>query len=362
MYEAFFGLAGKPFQLNPDPNFYFASKGHRRARAYLDYGLHQGEGFIVITGEVGAGKTTLLRSVLERLPLDSIVATQIVSTQVEADDMLRLVSQGFGLPATGLDKSTLLTELRRYCLQEYERGRKALLIVDEAQNLPPRAVEELRMLSNFQIGSRSLVQSFLVGQPELRQMLQDPQMRQLKQRIIASYHLGPMDAEETRRYIEHRLGHVGWKGDPSFDDAAFERIHAITDGIPRRINGLCDRLLLSCYLAAGHQIADSLVQSVAEELSEELEPERTAQPEPPRQQAVVTGALPDPARLAPSPKQEMSARRGLLAADDPSLADRLDELEERVAFLESRQHNLQMRIKRLLRQSERPELNVGSDA
>src|SRR5690606_27357307 len=136
-----------------------------------------------------------------------------------------------------------------------------------------------------------------------------------------------------------------------FDDAAFERIHAITDGIPRRINGLCDRLLLSCYLAAGHQIADSLVQSVAEELSAELEPERTAQPEPPRQQAVVTGALPDPARLARWSKLEMSARRGLLAAEYPALADRRVELEERVAWLESRQHTLQTRIKRLLRQS-----------
>jgi hypothetical protein len=288
-----------------------------------------------------------------------------VSTQVEADDMLRLVSQGFGLTTTGLDKSTLLTELRRYCLQEYERGRKALLIVDEAQNLPPRAVEELRMLSNFQIGSRSLVQSFLVGQPELRQMLQDPQMRQLKQRIIASYHLGPMDAEETRRYIEHRLGHVGWKGDPSFDDAAFERIHAVTEGIPRRINGLCDRLLLSCYLAASRQIPESLVRSVAAELSEELDPARQGEPEspsPPKPQATAPVTSPQRIRFLPARKQEARARRQLVAADNPALADRLDELEERVAFLESRQHNLQMRIKRLLRQGERPELNVETDA
>jgi len=354
MYEAFYGLSGKPFQLNPDPSFYFESRGHRRARAYLEYGLHQGEGFIVITGEVGAGKTTLLRSVLERLPTDAIVATQIVSTQVEADDMLRLVAQGFGLAAAGEEKSTLLTELRRYCLHEFERGRKALLIVDEAQNLPPRAVEELRMLSNFQIGSRSLVQSFLVGQPELRQMLQDPQMRQLKQRIIASYHLGPMDAEESRSYIEHRLRHVGWNEDPAFDEAVFERIHAATGGIPRRMNGLCDRLLLSCYLAAGHQITEGLVQSVSQEMAEELEPaealRRQEDKSPPRRQE----------RLSPLLGSGAPADRVPPASEIASVVDRLDELEERIAFLESRQHSLQMRLKRLAKQGERPELNLDS--
>lgn len=360
MYEAFFGLSGKPFQLNPDPGFYFVSRGHRRARAYLEYGLHQGEGFIVITGEVGAGKTTLLRSVLERLPSDSVVATQIVSTQVDADDMLRLVAQGFGLPTAGADKSTLLTELRRHCLHEFERGRKALLIVDEAQNLPPRAVEELRMLSNFQIGNRSLVQSFLVGQPELRQMLQDPQMRQLKQRIIASYHLGPMDAEESRSYIEHRLRHVGWDHDPSFDDAAFDAIHAATDGIPRRMNGLCDRLLLSCYLAAGHQITAALVNSVAQEMAEELDPV-AADDEDDRHQPRERPLPPlSSARIAPMLGGQGAGRRGRLLADAPSVDERLEELEERIAFLESRQLSLQARIKKLLKHGDRPELNLDS--
>ena len=361
MYEAYFHLSGKPFQLNPDPGFYFESRGHRRARAYLEYGLHQGEGFIVITGEVGAGKTTLLRSVLERLPPDAVVATQIVSTQVDADDMLRLVAQGFGLVTAGADKSTLLTELRRHCLHEFERGRKALLIVDEAQNLPPRAVEELRMLSNFQIGNRSLVQSFLVGQPELRQMLQDPQMRQLKQRIIASYHLGPMDAEESRSYIEHRLRHVGWNQDPSFDDASFQCIHAATDGIPRRMNGLCDRLLLSCYLAAGHQITEALVHSVSQDMADELDPALPDDEQDPRgerrQQPV---SPPSAARIAPMLGGHAAGGGGRLLADAPSVAERLEELEERIAFLESRQLSLQSRIRKLMRQGERPELNLDS--
>src|SRR5690606_4364081 len=144
--------------------------------------------------------TTLLRGLLQRLPVDSIVATQIVSTQVDAEDLLRLVAQGFGLPADGVDKSTLLTELRRHCLQEHERGKRMLLIVDEAQNLPARAVEDLRMLSNFQLGNRSLVQSFLVGQQELRDIMQQPEMRHLKQRVITSYHLGPLDAEDAKSY------------------------------------------------------------------------------------------------------------------------------------------------------------------
>ena len=361
MYEAFFGLSGKPFQLNPDPDFYFASKGHKRARAYLEYGLHQGEGFIVITGEVGAGKTTLLRGLLQRLPGDSIVATQIVSTQVDAEDLLRLVAQGFGLQAEGVDKSTLLTELRRHCLQEHERGKRMLLIVDEAQNLPPRAVEELRMLSNFQVGNRSLVQSFLVGQPELRDMMQQPEMRQLKQRVIASYHLGPLDAEDTKSYVEHRLRHVGWSGDPSFTDTAFERIHALSGGIPRRINGLCDRLLLACYLSAQHDVSAALVQQVADEASGEVEfagPRRAgmeslSRPGPPAH------PLEPAARVGRKAGLQGSLEHGLNGSE--AMADRLDELDERISVLESGQHMLQMRLKRILRLLERNSGNIDSD-
>lgn len=361
MYDAFFGLTGKPFQLNPDPSFYFASKGHKRARAYLEYGLHQGEGFIVITGEVGAGKTTLLGEMLERLPKDSIVATQIVSTQVDADDLLRLVAQGFGLPTAGADKSTLLTELRRYCIREHERGKRALLIVDEAQNLPPRAVEELRMLSNFQVGNRSLVQSFLVGQPELREMLQDPELRQLKQRIIASYHLGPLDAGESKSYVEHRLKHVGWSDDPSFEDAAFERIHALTEGIPRRINGLCDRILLSCYLSARHDISAALVQEVSDEICHELEtapPHSDTAARPGRTMASIRAPVPTVGNVRQS-RIEAGDRQhanGVL-----SIADRLEDVDDRIAVLESGQEILQMRMKRLLRQLDRLSDDVGPD-
>src|SRR4029450_979888 len=253
MYESFYGLSGKPFQLNPDPSFHFGSRGHKRAFAYLEYGLYQSEGFIVITGEIGAGKTTIVRSLLEQLDPAKVVAVQLVSTQLDADDLLRAVGTAFGLPVKSVDKAILLASLEAFLCQLALDQKRALLVVDEAQNLTPRAIEELRMLSNFQLGDQALLQSFLVGQPELRVMMQSPQMQQLRQRVIASYHLGPLDRQETQAYIEHRLHHVGWKEDPRFDSACFDLIHALTGGIPRRINTLCNRLLLATFLAERHE-------------------------------------------------------------------------------------------------------------
>ena len=271
MYESFYGLTGKPFQLNPDPAFFYRSRGHGRAMAYLDYGVHQAEGFIVVTGDVGAGKTTLVRNLLRSLAPGNLVAKQIVSTQLDADDMLRMVAGAFfGVQPELPDKAGLLLGLERYFRRLQLEGKRALLIVDEAQNLTPRAVEELRMLSNFQTNERSLLQSFLLGQPEFRQIMQQPEMRQLRQRVIASYHLGPLGPEETKAYIEHRLGLVGWQNDPSFDDAAFAAIHEAAGGIPRQINVLCDRILLAAFLGEKHNLEESDVADVAEELRTEL--------------------------------------------------------------------------------------------
>ena len=274
MYESYYGLSGKPFQLSPDPEFFFGSRGHRRAMAYLEYGLHQAEGFIVVTGEVGAGKTTLVQQLLRRLPVNNVVPVQIVTTQLEAEDLVRIVASSFGLPTETQDKSTLLIRLEQYLRQLQAEGKRALLIVDEAQNLGARAIEELRMLSNFQVGTRAILQSFLLGQPELRDLMQRAEMRQLKQRIIAAYHLGPLDRAETQQYIEHRLAHVGWKNDPAFDSTAFDRIYALTHGIPRRINTLADRLLLSGFLSERHRLGERDVIEVAEELRLELGPRR----------------------------------------------------------------------------------------
>ncbi|MEO8976017.1 MAG: XrtA/PEP-CTERM system-associated ATPase [Casimicrobiaceae bacterium] len=269
MYEAFYGLNGKPFQLNPDPSFYFGSRQHRRAMAYLEYGLHQNEGFIVITGDVGAGKTTIVRSLLDKLDPGKVVAAQLVSTQLDAEDTLRMVGAAFGLPSRDIPKSEMLLSLEAFLVGITQQGKRALLIVDEAQNLTPRAVEELRMLSNFQLETHALLQSFLVGQPEFRETMQSPHMLQLRQRVIAACHIGPMDLDETRGYIEHRLTKVGWKGVPQFEPAAYEAIYRVTGGIPRRINAVCDRVLLSGYLAGKRSFDYQDVQGIAHEISEE---------------------------------------------------------------------------------------------
>jgi general secretion pathway protein A len=281
MFESFYGFSANPFQLNPDPSFLFESKGHRKAYSYLQYGVFQGEGFIVITGEVGAGKTTLVRALLGQIDQNSVVAAQLVSTQLDADDLLRSVAIAFGLPMKDAGKAELLAGIEAFLTSLVSQKRRALLVVDEAQNLTPRAMEELRMLSNFQIGDRALLQSFLVGQPELRDLMRSASMQQLRQRIIASYHLGPMEAGETRSYIEHRLRRVGWKGDPSIDAEAFSAVHLATGGIPRRINSLCNRLLLGTYLAEQHEISAAAVSEALEELRQELGTyEATAQVRP----------------------------------------------------------------------------------
>jgi hypothetical protein len=187
--------------------------------------------------------------------------------------MLRSVAAAFGLNVRAVDKASLLASLEAFLCKVAVDKKRALLIVDEAQNLTPRAVEELRMLSNFQLGDQALLQSFLVGQPELRTMMQGTQMQQLRQRVIASYHLGPMDKAETKAYVEHRLARVGWKGDPRFEPAALELIHGVSGGIPRRINMLCNRLLLAGYLAEKHVFDVGDVQGIAREIREELGPE-----------------------------------------------------------------------------------------
>jgi general secretion pathway protein A len=360
MYEAHFGLTAKPFQLNPDPDFFFGSRGHKRAMAYLEYGLHQGEGFIVITGEVGAGKTTLLKGLLRRIPGDSFVPVQIVSTQVDSDDLLRLVAAAFGLDSGNEDKATLLTRLQRHFEELHAVGRHALLIVDEAQNLSARAIEELRMLSNFQVGTRSLVQSFLVGQPEFREIMQRPEMRQLKQRVIASYHLGPLDAEETRHYIEHRLRHVGWNQHPSFDSDAFALIHTHTDGVPRRINTLCDRLLLAAFLGDKNKITDEDVRSVAQEQTDELGgKESSTTDEMASFGAHAVAGLESNTAATP----EVFRRSARLYP--PTSRDQLAQLEERIEMLEASNammFNLLRKVLRAMRQHSARSAPASADA
>jgi len=271
MYENYYGLSDQPFRLRPDPHFFFGSKGHKRAMAYLEYGLAQGEGFIVITGEVGAGKTTLVRNLFNQLSSDSIVAAHIVNTHLDPDDTLRMVAAAFGLPYENMSKAALLHSFEQFLLSIDAEGKRALLVVDEAQNLTPRVVEELRMLSNFQTAEKSLLQTFLLGQPEFRATLHSPSMQQLRQRVMATYHLGPMDEMETQAYIEHRLHTVGWQNDPSFSPAAHAAIYEFTGGIPRKTNHLCDRLLLMGFLEELHAFTDAHVDEVVRDIRQEFE-------------------------------------------------------------------------------------------
>ena len=279
MYEAFYGLTSKPFQLNPDPSFYFGSKQHSRAKAYLEYGVSRHEGFVVITGEIGAGKTTILRTLIDGLHGSNVVIGHLVTTQLGAEDTLRMVGAAFGFHVKDVSKSELLITLEAYLLSQTSQGKRCLLIVDEAQNLTPQAVEELRMLSNFQFGNQALLQSFLVGQPEFREILQRPEMEQFRQRIAATCHIGPLDREETGRYIEHRLKCAGSQGKPSFDADAFEAVYKASRGIPRRINSICDRLLLLGFLAERTNLTRADVEDVVREFADESAvPERLVAP------------------------------------------------------------------------------------
>ncbi|MEY2686530.1 MAG: hypothetical protein RL375_728 [Pseudomonadota bacterium] len=328
MYEAFYGLSSPPFQLNPDPAFYFNSRGHGHALAYLRYGVSQGEGFIIVTGEIGAGKTTLVRTLLDELDRKQVVAAQIVSTQLESGDLLQAIITAFGIPSQGNSKAYTIATLEAFLTTLAAQGRRALLIVDEAQNLNPGAVEELRMLSNFQLGNHSLLQSFLVGQPELRRILEMPTMEQLRQRVSASCHLGPLDADETRAYVQHRLQRVGWNGRPAFSGAAFDELFRWSGGVPRRINRLANRVMLAAFLEARESVDPKLVETTARELRNEIgevgsepaqvlpRPDKTLAPEAPTTSiAALPGEAPAPAAPQAAPEEAAGVESGDPGAD-----------------------------------------------
>ena len=319
MYRAFYNFNGRPFQLTPDLKFLFPSKSHKRALSYLHYGLEQSEGFVVITGHIGTGKTMLIQKLLDELKDQEIATARIAAANLDADNVVATVAAALRQPYEGKSKIAVLNSLEKSLLHARDYLRGVLLIVDEAQTLTTQALEELRILSNLESNGRALLQVFLVGQSDLRDLLRLPSMEQLRQRIVASYHLEPLTQDETKRYIGFRLVAVGWSGDPSFAPSVYKVIHEWTDGIPRKINILMDRLLVYGYLEELRAFDENDVVKVMDEMSEELAGD------------LVTPLVREPASEPVPP----------LAAPTSPVAERSrSELERRLHALESRLEQL----------------------
>ncbi len=355
MYEQHYGFTGRPFQLTPDPQFYFESVSHKKALSYLSYGLNQGEGFIVITGEVGAGKSTLVAHLVERVDPALLTVGQIVTSALDGEELVHVVAQAFGLAIEGKDKAGALGAIERFLQDEARAGRRCLLVVDECQNLDFAALEELRMLSNFQLGSHPLLQSLLLGQPEFRRTLaQHPDLDQLRQRIIASHHLEALDTDEVEHYIAHRLEHVGWEGRPSMGEGLLPALYEATDGIPRRVNQVMNRLLLLGAIEDHEELSLSMLEAVCEEMAgDQARGADHAAPEAPivdetSYEATAASAMAGQDRTAEleaaiAELQAAGANSG--QAVDPEIAETIERLEARLEEQErSFRHVLTMLI------------------
>ncbi len=270
MYVSFFGLKHAPFSIAPDPRYLFMSERHREALAHLLYGLDAGGGFVLLSGEIGAGKTTVCRCFLEQVPATCHVA-YIFNPKLTVTELLQSVCDEFGIAVTPsiADAPTVkdyLDPLNRFLLEAHAQGRQCVLVIDEAQNLSAGVLEQLRLLTNLETSDRKLLQIILIGQPELRRLLAQPELEQLAQRVIARFHLDALSEPETVRYVAHRLEVAGHTGALPFDRAALRRIHRLTGGVPRRINLLCDRALLGAYVEGRSTIGRRIVDRAAAEV------------------------------------------------------------------------------------------------
>lgn len=360
MFNDFYGLSGRPFQLTPDPTFYFESLTHRKALSYLSYGLAQGEGFVVITGEVGAGKSTLVAHLMATIDPARLTAAQIVTSKLDGEELVHVVAQALGLIVEGHDKASALGAIEAFLHDEARAGRRCLLVVDESQNLELEALEELRMLSNFQLGAHPLLQMLLLGQPEFRDTIQDhPQLEQLRQRVIAAHHLEAMEPGEVQTYIEHRLKCVGWVGNPQFDQGVYTELYEASGGVPRRINQICNRLMLLGAVEQRGRIDQAMLGQVLDEL--ELDGTMQLKKIAPRP---VIEAAPQPAPAAQSVTMDAAAitqLQSLLAERDAQIAELQQAVmelanerdadlvqpalnEERLAALEARYAGLEVKM------------------
>ena len=329
MFHDFYGLTGKPFQLTPDPAFYFRSITHRKALSYLGYGLAQGEGFVVITGEVGAGKSTLVAHLMSTVDPQRLVVGQVVTSKLDEEEIIHVVAQSFGLDIEGHDKASALGSIEGFLHEQARAGRRCLLVVDESQNLSVSALEELRMLSNFQLGSHPLLQTLLLGQPEFRVTLQsNPGLEQLRQRVIAAHHLEPMEKSEIEPYIVHRLKTVGWDGNPAFDQRVFQELYDASGGIPRRINQIANRLLLLGAVEERTRIDSAMLKSVLDEMAGE----RAFPEAAPRPMAKPAASSQPAAPAHREPRFDSAALEAMLAERDGQIA----ELQQAIVELANR--------------------------
>ena len=324
MYTSFFGLTCNPFQLTPDPEFLFLGKDHKKALTYLTYGISAGTGFILVSGEVGTGKTTLIRKILKELNKDIKVA-RVNNTLVNSEQLIAMICDDFGIETQGKDKTRMLRELTDFIISQYAKGFRTTLIIDEAQNLSPELLEEIRLLSNLETDKNKLLQIILAGQPELKQTLALPRLRQLRQRISISCHINPLGRIEVEEYIFHRLGVAGSKNSVKFQDGALDLVHDASRGIPRLINILCDFLLLAAYSEGTREISTDLVKEVAQDIDSEttywkdIELEKNNENEP---------------KILNSMLMRLDAIESVMLGSSISKAD-IEELAIKVAHLES---------------------------
>ena len=359
MYERFYDLRERPFALSPDPDYLYPSRVHREALDYLRYGLETQAGFVVITGEIGSGKTTLLQTLLRGLDSQTTVG-RIVNTMLEPRELLETIMLDFGLDATGKSKPLVLRDLAQYLVDQRLAGRMVLLVIDEAQNLSLGALEELRMLSNLETEKSKLLQIVLVGQPNLRDKLAAPELEQLRQRITVSYHLDPLDADETRNYINHRLRRAALHTPLEFPREVTDAVHARSRGIPRVVNVICDAALVFGYAEERRQVDLPLVDEVLGELEATgVLPRPEAAPAAGRAVAVPAAAAAvgavqasaAPARAGARPAYVVQAPPTPALAPAPVAAERLSEhIVARTAQLDEREQALRQRERELAEQ------------
>ena len=269
VYKSVYNLEGQPFRLSPDYRFSFGHPTYEDAKSYLKYAVNEGEGIVAITGAPGTGKTTLIASLIAELDVGHVHVGVVTNVQLGTSNLIDMVVDAFSLQIEHSDSVSLIKEFKQFLRREHQKGRRVILIVDEAQGLTAELLEELRLFSNLQHNTELLLQIFLVGQEPLMDIIRSPGMEQLHQRLIAAAQLKPLSFEETVDYIKHRLNCVGWKDDPVFTDEVFSLIHKFSVGVPRRINLICHRLFLHVGLKGKHQLVGGDALNVIVELHRE---------------------------------------------------------------------------------------------